>query len=58
MHPGGMGAPYPGRIPWSSVVSWSEFHEYTKGEMAMLDRCLGEMDDEYMQWWLEQQPKQ
>jgi len=56
MHPGGMGPSYPGRIPWSSIVSWCEFYDMTKGEMAILDKCFEGMDEEYMQWWIEQLP--
>jgi hypothetical protein len=53
---GGMGPPIPGRIPWSVVHLWAEHHELQKGEMDMLDLCLGQMDVVYLEWWRSIQP--
>jgi hypothetical protein len=54
---GGMGPSVPGRIPWMVVQAWSRHHRLHRGEMQMLDLCLGAMDAAYIAWWSEQQPK-
>lgn len=46
-----MGAPVPGRIPWSIVRLWCKHHRLQKGEMDMLDACFAAMDSAYLEWW-------
>lgn len=55
MHPGGMGPPFPGTIPWSLVMKWCEHHGLTFAESELLDRCLLGLDAEYQEWWGKQQ---
>jgi hypothetical protein len=45
----------PGRIPWTAVQRWCRHHGLGRDEMAFLDRCIGEMDAEYLAWWGERQ---
>jgi hypothetical protein len=50
MRGGGFGPMMPGRIPWTTVRDWCEFHDYSADEMAFLDHCLREMDSVFLEW--------
>lgn len=54
---GGMGPSVPGRIPWITLHTWSQHHDLSRAEMAMLDLCIGEMDAVYLTWWTDNQAK-
>lgn len=48
---GGMGPPVPGRIPWSVVQMWVVAHGMNRDEATFLDRCLGKMDEVFLEHW-------
>lgn len=52
-----MGPSVPGRIPWTVVRLWAEYHNLRRGEMDLLDAAFGVMDAAYIDWWVAQQPK-
>jgi hypothetical protein len=41
----------PGRIPWTAVQRWAEAHGYSEDRSTFLDKLLGEMDEEFLDWW-------
>jgi hypothetical protein len=45
----------PGNIPWTAVQRWCQHHRLGRDEMAFLDRCINEMDAEYLAWWSDRQ---
>lgn len=45
----------PRRIPWTAMKAWSEDHDYSIEDREMLERCLTEMDAEYLVWWDERE---
>jgi hypothetical protein len=52
---GGMGPARPGRIPWTSVAAWCEWHGYGGDDEAVLEAGLAAMDAEFLAWHDEQQ---
>ena len=52
---GGMDQPIPGRIPWTVVHQWGRYQRLARGEMGMLDICIGAMDALYLEWWVSRQ---
>lgn len=48
---GGLAAPVPGRIPWSTVADWCERQGYTDDERDFMDAVLEQLDADYLGWW-------
>lgn len=49
-----MGSAAPGRIPWTVVMDWSDRRGYDPDEAEFLERCIGAMDQVYIDWHTEQ----
>jgi len=45
----------PGRIPYTSIEAYARRRGIAGDDFDMLDRLMGEMDDEYLSWWREQE---
>ena len=41
----------PGRIPWTAVIRYAEWHGYGREQTDILMRLLGDMDKVYLDWW-------
>lgn len=40
----------PGRISWSAVREWADYHDLNADEFDFLDSCVRAMDDTYLQF--------
>jgi hypothetical protein len=54
---GGMGPPVPGRIPWTVVRAWGQYHRLRRGEFEMMDLCFAVLDGVYIEWYVAEQKK-
>lgn len=43
----------PGRIPWTAIIRYADWHEYGREQTNILMRLLGDMDKIYLDWWTE-----
>lgn len=41
----------PKAIPWRAVKAWADYHDLSRAEMALLDRCIVAMDAAYISVW-------
>jgi hypothetical protein len=57
LYGGGMGPAVPGRIPWTVVRAWGQYHRLRRGEFEMLDLCFAVLDGVYIAWYLAEQKK-
>ena len=48
MHPVGMGAPFPGRIPWRDVTAWADRNGCGEAETEALDAVIQALDEIYI----------
>jgi hypothetical protein len=51
-------SPFPCKIPWSSVIAWAEYNDYSEGETLFLDVCISSMDDVFITWSADQMKSQ
>lgn len=47
----------PGCLPWTAVVAWAERNGLGQSDEEFLDRCIQEMDQEFLKWWWEENNK-